>query len=112
MSYFIRNGNTFRVSAEEAMDLHQTLPVGNYTVKQDMFGNLFLEMVDSFTPLKKLYGSTQKNADRILNTYNSRDVSTGVMLAGEKGSGKSLLAKTLSSVILRDSGVPAGSLPK
>ena len=96
MSYFIRNGNTFRVSAEEAMDLHVTLPVGNYTVKQDMFGNLFLEMVDSFAPLKKLYGSTQKNADRILNTYNSRDVSTGVMLAGEKGSGKSLLAKTLS----------------
>lgn len=96
MSYFIRNGNTFRVSAEEAMDLHKTLPVGNYTIKKDMFENLFLEMVDSFTPMKKLYGDTTRHADRIINTFNSRDVSTGVMLNGEKGSGKTLLAKTLS----------------
>lgn len=96
MSYFIRNGNTFRVAANEAMDLHNSLPVGNYTVQKDAFGNLYLEMVDSFTPIKRLYGDTQKNADRILNTYRDRPNSTGVMLSGEKGSGKTLLAKTLS----------------
>jgi hypothetical protein len=96
MSYFIRNGNTFRVSSEEAMDLHQMLPVGNYTIKKDMFENLYLEMVDSFMPLKKLYGNTTRHAERILNTFHSRDVSTGVMLNGEKGSGKTLLAKQLS----------------
>lgn len=96
MSYFIRNGNTYRVAAEEAMDLHKALPVGNYTVQKDMFENIFLEMVDSFEPATKLYGNTVKNADRILNTFNDRPVSTGVMLNGEKGSGKTLLAKTLS----------------
>lgn len=96
MSYFIRNGNTYRVAAEEAMDLHQTLPVGNYTINKDMFENLFLEMVDGFEAPSKLYGDTLKTADRILNTFDSRTVSTGVMLNGEKGSGKTLLAKMLS----------------
>jgi hypothetical protein len=96
MSYFIRNGNTFRVSSEEAMDLHQTLPVGNYTINKDMFENMFLEMVDAFEAPSKLYGDTAKTAERILNTFNSRTISTGVMLNGEKGSGKTLLAKMLS----------------
>jgi hypothetical protein len=97
MSYFIRNSNTFRIASEEALDIQAKLPVGNYTVKfNEMGGFFFLEMVDSFTPLKKLYGDTCKNSSRILRTYLDRDVSTGVMLTGEKGSGKSLLAKTLS----------------
>ncbi len=97
MSYFIRNSNTYRIAAEESLDIQTQLPVGNYTVKfNDMGGFFFLEMVDSFEPLKKLYGDTQKNSNRILRTYLDRTVSTGVMLTGEKGSGKSLLAKTLS----------------
>lgn len=78
------------------MDLHKMLPVGNYTIQKDMFENLFLEMVDTFEPAGKLYGNTSQRAERILNTFNDRPNSTGVMLAGEKGSGKSLLAKTLS----------------
>ena len=105
MSYFIRNGNTYKVASEEAIDIHQTLPVGNYTVKQDPFGNLFLEMVDSFTQVPKLYGDTVKNATRILNSFYDRPNSTGVMLNGEKGSGKTLLAKTLS-ILGAEQGVP------
>jgi SpoVK/Ycf46/Vps4 family AAA+-type ATPase len=97
MSYFIRNGNTFRVADKEAMDLHEHLPAGNYIVKQDQFGNLFLEHVDGFEPPSKIYGDTIRNADRIISTFLDRkNKGTGVMLSGEKGSGKTLLAKTLS----------------
>jgi len=97
MSYFIRNGNTFRVADKEAMDLHEHLPAGNYIVKQDPFGNLFLEHVDGFEPPGKIYGDTLRNADRIISTFLNRiNKGTGVMLSGEKGSGKTLLAKTLS----------------
>jgi hypothetical protein len=97
MSYFIRQGNIFRVASEESMDLNKILPAGNYTVKFDqMTGQFFLEMVDSFPQVPKLYGDTTKNAGRILNTFLDRPNSTGVMLNGEKGSGKTLLAKTLS----------------
>lgn len=95
-SYFLRNGNTFRVSAKEAMDLHESLPAGNYIIKEDPFGNLYLEMIDSFDRPARMYGDTIKNTDRIIRTFMDRNASTGVMLAGEKGSGKSLLAKNLS----------------
>jgi hypothetical protein len=96
MSYFLRNGNTWKVASEESVDLHQTLPVGNYTIKEDMYGNLFLEMVDTFPRPSKLYGDTEKNAKKILRTFLDRPNNTGVMLNGEKGSGKTLLAKVLS----------------
>lgn len=96
MSYFVRSGNTYRVASEEAMDIRNKLPVGNYTVKEDQYGNLFLEMVDEFPTPGKLYGDTEKNTARILNTFLERPCGTGVMLNGEKGSGKTLLAKMLS----------------
>ena len=36
MAYFLKNGTSFRVSSKEAMDLHEQLPAGNYTIAQDI----------------------------------------------------------------------------
>lgn len=97
MSYFLKSGSTFRVSTKEAMDLHDSLPAGNYVVKEmPMDGPLYLEHIESFEIKGKRYGDLDKNTDRILRTFMDRPASTGVMLAGEKGSGKSLLAKNLA----------------
>jgi hypothetical protein len=96
MSYFLKTGNTFRVAPDGAIDLHHTLPVGNYIIKVDPMGNLYLEEIDSFVFSGKRYGDNIRHTDRIMNTFIARDTSTGVMLAGEKGSGKSILAKSLS----------------
>jgi hypothetical protein len=97
MAYFLKSGNTFNVSSKEAMDLHEQLPAGNYVIKlNEMSGQLYLETIDSFEIKGKIYGDTVRTATRILNTFNDRPASTGVMLSGEKGSGKTLLAKMLS----------------
>lgn len=97
MSHFLRSGNRFDVADDAALDIHNKLPAANYIVKEDpRTMALYLEGIDSFTRPAKVYGDTLKNTDRIVNTFLARTASTGVMLNGEKGSGKSLLAKSLA----------------
>lgn len=95
MTYFIRNGNTYRITDEANVDIKQHLPTANYIVGQDSFGNFYLEVIDNFKPLSKYYGDCISNTKRILNTFADRENSTGVVLNGEKGSGKTLLAKNI-----------------
>lgn len=97
MTYFLKSGNTFRISAKEALDLHEELPAGNYIIKENaMSGELYLEHISNFEIKGKTYGDHSRNCDRILSTFLDRPAATGVMLTGEKGSGKSLLAKQVS----------------
>jgi hypothetical protein len=96
MSYYLKSGKSFRVSSRESMDLHERLPAGNYVVKEDQFGNLYLESIDNFEIQGRRYGNNDARAERILKTFSSRDKSTGVLLTGTKGSGKTLLAKSIS----------------
>jgi hypothetical protein len=96
MTYFIKNGTSYRPTDEQNVDIRTFLPVGNYIIKADQFGNLFFETVDTFEFASKRYGDNIRHTQRIMDTFMSRGSSTGVMLAGEKGSGKSLLARTIS----------------
>lgn len=95
MTFYLRQGNNIRVTREGNVPLTKDLPLGTYVVKQDI-GGYFLEMIDPFTMPPKLYGDTLRYSARIFNTFMDRSGPTGVMLTGEKGSGKTLLAKHLS----------------
>ena len=91
----MKSGNTFRIATKESMDLHESLPAGNYVVKQDPFENFYIEQIASFDVPTRMYGDTIKNTNRIISSFWNRDKSTGVMLVGEKGSGKTLLSKNV-----------------
>lgn len=106
MTKFVKQGNTFRVYSDSALDVHQSLPPGTFTVKFDQNnGEFFLEKIDDFNLTFKMYGDILRHVDRILTTFENRGGSTGVLLAGEKGSGKTLLAKKLS-MDARKKGIP------
>lgn len=106
MSLYLKQGNSYRVASEHNLNVKNTIPVGTYVVKFDgNRGEFFLELVDDFVIDFKLYGDTTKNANRILNTFLERPNATGVMLSGEKGSGKTLLAKKIS-IDAAEKGIP------
>jgi hypothetical protein len=106
MSYFLKSGSTYRVASDEAMDIHRKLPAGNYVIKiNEMSGELYLESIEGFTIPSKIYGNCLKNTDKIIRTFMDRDNATGVMMTGEKGSGKTLLTKNVS-IELAKQGVP------
>ena len=106
MSYFLKTGNTYRVASDEAMDIHRMLPAGNYVVKiNEMSGELYLEHIDGFAIPGKIYGNCLKNTDKIIRTFMDREHATGVMMTGEKGSGKTLLTKNVS-IQLAKQGIP------
>lgn len=94
---FVRSGNTVRVRDKSAMQSFEDLPAMTYTVKFDeRAGEFFLEEIESFTLPKKIYGSNTPHAKRIIDTFKDRQGSTGVLLSGIKGAGKTLLAKQVA----------------
>jgi len=97
MSHYIKQGNNYIVADSTALEIVNQLPVGNYVLKFDPFNKRFvLEMADNFDIPSKVYGTLPKYCDRILTTFAQRPSTTGVLLNGEKGSGKTLLARMLS----------------
>jgi SpoVK/Ycf46/Vps4 family AAA+-type ATPase len=103
MSYYMKSGNTFRIATKESMDLHEVLPAGNYVVKQDPFENFYIEQIENFDVPTKMYGDTIRNTERIISSFWNREKSTGVMLVGEKGSGKTLLSKNICIELAKQS---------
>lgn len=94
MTYFIQSGDVFSPTPGKESML-EALPVGNYIVIQTMQGFMF-KRTDSFEEPGRMYGNINKRADRIMRTFIDRPRTTGVLLAGEKGSGKSQLARNVS----------------
>ena len=94
---FIKHGDKYTVTSRHALDLHERLPTATYTVGMDpMSGEYYLQRIDPFPLAAKIYGDTAAHATRILTTALDRPTSTGVLLTGEKGSGKTFLAKYIS----------------
>lgn len=97
MSYYLKSGDTVTIKSDNSLIINNKLEPLNYIVQVDQLGNFFLRVVDDFSLPEKLYGKTETHCRRILNTYKERSGNLGVMLVGNKGSGKSLLSKLLST---------------
>ena len=106
-SYYIESGNSVNVESADSVTVHDVLPVGTYIAKQNPANNRFYlqRTIDMEVP-SRVYGVSQSTkVNRVVNTYFSRSKSTGVLLVGDKGSGKTLLSKMISKE-MRSKGVP------
>lgn len=102
---FIKSGNRFSVAPKGSLQVINLLTPQTYVLKLDPNNGFYLEIVEDFTLPSKIYGDLTRLTDRVVNTFNSRPNSTGVLLVGDKGSGKTLLAKNIS-ICAKSQGIP------
>lgn len=96
--YFMQNGGRYSLTSEQNATIHAHLPKKVFEVNCHPMAGYFLTERPQRALPPKLYGSLAARGQRILTTYNERvaaNAQTGVLLAGEKGSGKTLLARYL-----------------
>lgn len=72
----------------------KNLPAGFYTTAISQ-GQIFLNQTEPLTIPSKIYGDSTDRMNRIINSFKATDKNLGVLLYGESGSGKSLLAKQI-----------------
>lgn len=94
MSIYLRKGTTTIVIQESNVTPPApSLAPGFYSVNHSLSLGFHLEDSPEMTLPSKVYGNPGKMADRFIQTFESRPRTTGVLLSGLKGAGKSLLLK-------------------
>lgn len=96
MSFYLKDGELLWPTQEGVYDVRNKLPVGTYNVGAHPMKGFYLKAISDFDVKGKIYGKTTGHAERILRTFADRPHCTGVLLNGEKGSGKTMLAKMIS----------------
>lgn len=70
----------------------KNLPAGFYTTASSR-ESVFLKQTEPLTIPSKVYGDSTDRMNRIVKSFEASNKNLGVLLYGESGSGKSLLAK-------------------
>lgn len=99
---YIESGLEISIQQLNLDQVKDNLTPAIYTVAFDqMHSKYFLKYFGaSFNMPSKIYGDVEERSNRILKSYENRNSSTGVLLYGLKGSGKTLLMKNISNQML------------
>ena len=92
---------TIKFTTFDESTLLATLPAAIYYVGfNNVEGIHLVKTTSQFTFADATLGSATDDLKRILNTYETRNTSTGVLLTGHKGSGKTRFMQELANAML------------
>jgi hypothetical protein len=95
-----------RVINLEEGSLVDNLKPAIYYVKYNQMMGFYLEKGnDSFAVPKRLFGTVKRRVEKVKTTFDSRSAGTGILLTGDKGAGKTMLAEVLCNNMI-NSGMP------
>jgi hypothetical protein len=99
----INSDTSYMIQNSDNIAVFDDLPKGTYSVSFSPQRGFWLEVQDNFKVTQKLYGKTNDRIEHVLSMFNHKDKSTGVILSGTKGMGKTMFAKRLSQRALDQS---------
>ncbi len=96
MTHFIQNGSIIQVADAADLTVFPHLPAKTYVVSFTPDKGFFLKEMESVVVSGKVYGDSEEKCERYFKAFDSEPGNLGILLVGEKGSGKTLLAKMIS----------------
>lgn len=102
---FYTSGSTVRLIEYTEGALTDTLAPAIYSLRFNQMSGFYLKKICDKFSIPKLYGKVTKRTAKIMHTYATRTANTGVLLSGDKGTGKSLQSMALSNASI-DNGQP------
>jgi hypothetical protein len=83
------------------------LPPQIYTLQLNPLTGFYLSITkDQLQLPEKIYGSAHKRVAKCITTYTSRETSTGILLTGDKGTGKTLVMSLLANDVITQLKLP------
>lgn len=101
MKYLTRGEEVDFVETDDIY-VDEKLPVGTYVLKHNDLRGFYLAKVTNFKNEGRIYGDAEDLADMIFKGYKQRETSTGALLHGYKGTGKSNLVRMICEKLIDD----------
>jgi hypothetical protein len=97
----VKVGNTYNIY-DDTLETFDLLPAQAYTVRFNPMSGFYLEPhAEIEINESKIYGVHIEKVKKVLRFFDNTDRNLGVILSGDKGIGKSLFAKILSSEAIK-----------
>lgn len=104
---FADQGTVISVISFDNDTIKDDLKPAVYSVGFNMMAGYYLNKVgDTLNTPEKVYGQVGTRVDKIMNSYQAAGSSFGVLMSGDKGSGKTMTSSIVANRAIKELGLP------